>query len=733
MLLWEEKTAKPASKLDECSPLTYDGDMKNRTVPALFACILFCLTGAAAAQDAAALQQQPGYRRLDDRYRAWLDRVWHLAAAAEKKTFLDLTNDRDRDLFIRLFWKQRDPTPGTPENEFQAEVEQRFQHVEKTFRGGGKPGWATDRGRIYMILGRPNSIETVENAAGVCPTQVWYYYGDAKVGLPPYFNITFFRRNGIGDWVLYHPAADGPAELLLDTGTVDTRNNAEVYRLLKRMAPTLTGPALSMIPGQQTYGYSPSPRSNFVLSAIYESPVKRVNVQYAGDFLKYKGFVKADASTDYIENSGAVMVARHPRFTASFVHFAVKPKKVGLEYAADRGQYLVNFNVHVSVRRGDPERIVHQYSKTFSSSFDKGQLELLRAGGFVLHDQFPLIPGDYKLLVFVENTVNREFTYLEKEIHVPAAGTETRLSEPLLGYRSEGQGEEFLHAFKFGALKLFVDPDRTFPAREIPLLGFTLSDVAADEWEGGRLEWEVSGGPTRSPFRHQGSLPLDGRAAAEVHSFVFPLSPTPLPAGYYEYSLRFCTASGVVRARRGGDFTISPLPSLPRPTEIYTQLHLDNPYTVDYTLGLQYRFNGEAERAETVLRHCLELNPAFTEARLALLDTQVVLGRFEQVLGQVESLKDDAKNAFSYHYFKGAALFGLQRFREALPELLAAQAIYDGEVTLINLLGRTFRQLGDSEQARRAFTASLKLQPNQETVKKWLAELGPAAPTDKQP
>ena len=152
---------------------------------------------------------------LAPRFKVWLDLVNFIATAEEKQVFLKLQNDRDRDTFMGIFWQQRDPTPGTTENEYKNEIEKRFEYVNRRFnRGSSRSGWSTDMGRFYMILGEPRSIERFEENPELFPVQVWYYSGDTAAGLPSYFNVTFFRPRGAGDWKLYNPSLDGPATLL---------------------------------------------------------------------------------------------------------------------------------------------------------------------------------------------------------------------------------------------------------------------------------------------------------------------------------------------------------------------------------------------------------------------------------------------------------------------------------------------------------------------------------------
>jgi len=56
-----------------------------------------------------------------------------------------------------------------------------------------------------------------EGILGIYPTQVWYYYGNAKKGLPPHFVIVFFQKGGAGEYRLYDPISDGPASLMVHT------------------------------------------------------------------------------------------------------------------------------------------------------------------------------------------------------------------------------------------------------------------------------------------------------------------------------------------------------------------------------------------------------------------------------------------------------------------------------------------------------------------------------------
>ena len=117
--------------------------MKHRPLPILGAlAICFCFAAAAAPQKV----------KLPDRYQKWLtEEVVHIITSLERDVFLKLQSDRERDLFTEAFWKHRDPTPDTPENEFKVEHYRRINFTNKNFgRSAPLPGWKTDRGRMYI-------------------------------------------------------------------------------------------------------------------------------------------------------------------------------------------------------------------------------------------------------------------------------------------------------------------------------------------------------------------------------------------------------------------------------------------------------------------------------------------------------------------------------------------------------------------------------------------------------
>src|ERR1022692_4355764 len=97
---------------------------------------------------------------LSKTYKKWLDEdVRWIITDQERSAFMQLSNDEERDQFIEAFWQRRDPTPDTEENEFKEEHYRRIAYANEHF-AAGIPGWKTDRGRMYIVFGPADQIDS---------------------------------------------------------------------------------------------------------------------------------------------------------------------------------------------------------------------------------------------------------------------------------------------------------------------------------------------------------------------------------------------------------------------------------------------------------------------------------------------------------------------------------------------------------------------------------------------
>jgi GWxTD domain-containing protein len=83
--------------------------------------------------------------------------VRYVLPQEDKVAYRKLETTEERARFIRRFWAARDPDRGTTENEYRALFMRRVEEAQRLFTSEStKPGWKTDRGKIWILLGPPD-------------------------------------------------------------------------------------------------------------------------------------------------------------------------------------------------------------------------------------------------------------------------------------------------------------------------------------------------------------------------------------------------------------------------------------------------------------------------------------------------------------------------------------------------------------------------------------------------
>jgi GWxTD domain-containing protein len=167
----------------------------------------------------------------------------------ERRAFLELRTDQERQQFIEQFWLRRDPTPGTIENEYKDEHYARIAWANQNFTTkDGVPGWKTDRGRISIRYGKPDELES--HPAGLyrrpdgetvttSPFEVWRYMYIEGVGNN--ILLQFVDTISTGDYRLtVDPTAPKRIGLLEDTDK-PRHSLADLFQGVSQGQVTVTG------------------------------------------------------------------------------------------------------------------------------------------------------------------------------------------------------------------------------------------------------------------------------------------------------------------------------------------------------------------------------------------------------------------------------------------------------------------------------------------------------------
>jgi len=158
-------------------------------------------------------------KELDNSFKTWLNEdVIYIISPEERTAFLQLETNEEREQFIEQFWLRRSANPDMPDNDFKEEHYRRIAYANEHY-ASGIPGWKTDRGRIYIIWGAPDEIEShptggpydrpMEEGGGSTTTYPWerwrYRYLE---GIQENVELEFVDPSGSGE---YHLTMD-PSE-----------------------------------------------------------------------------------------------------------------------------------------------------------------------------------------------------------------------------------------------------------------------------------------------------------------------------------------------------------------------------------------------------------------------------------------------------------------------------------------------------------------------------------------
>ncbi len=130
---------------------------------------------------------------------------------------------------------------------------------------------------------------------------IWFYEGMVEYKLPNAFNVVFFKKDGIGDYMLYSPVRYGPQNLLVHYYGDMTKYTEAFYKLMN-IEPAVAKVSLNLLPNDSSQTFSPSLQSEVLVSQkIPAAPYEKVKDSWADKLLKYKDIIEVDYTANYIE------------------------------------------------------------------------------------------------------------------------------------------------------------------------------------------------------------------------------------------------------------------------------------------------------------------------------------------------------------------------------------------------------------------------------------------------
>ena len=337
-------------------------------------------------------------QELSSTYKKWLKQdVVYIITPEEMAAFKKLSNDEERDQFIENFWLRRDPTPDTPENEYKEEHYRRIAYANEHY-GAGIPGWKTDRGRIYIMWGAADQIESHPTGGTWDRPQE---QGGGSTTTYPYETWRYRYLEGVGQNIeleFVDPCSCGDYHLTSDPNEKDallhTPGGATMYEQMG-----IGNKANRMDP----FAPNTSPESGIESSKEFDKMEMMAKVQ-APPPVKFKDLEEVvshkinvnlmpfEVRTDYVKVTGDTVL----------VPFTVQVKNKDITFAAKDGIQRGTVNIFGRVT-GITGKVAQTFEDTVQVDVPQELLEKTVEHSSLYWKAVPLRPGRYRIDIVVKD------------------------------------------------------------------------------------------------------------------------------------------------------------------------------------------------------------------------------------------------------------------------------------------------------------------------------------------
>ncbi|MDH5405051.1 MAG: GWxTD domain-containing protein [Candidatus Aminicenantes bacterium] len=670
---------------------------------------------------------------LKEKYITWLQEVEHIISKAEREAFNQLQADEQRDRFIEAFWKLRDPTPGTTKNEFREEHYRRLEYAKSQFgRGTPRPGWMTDQGKVYILLGEPITRRRFPEERTTFPMEIWFYDGDIKKGLPPHFNLLFFKSGGVGEYKLYSPFADRVQSLIADPGLQFAREDALYWAIRQNVDAEAAEAAFNLVPGRPFDPRLPRPTfdSQDLLNSIEDLPNKIEEPLYAQAILQGLPVVELDLVYKTLEFDFLHHYFKGPEGNF-FLYYAWKlnPEQVSLGQHEDK--YYFSFHINGQLK-DEKERVISSVRDSVVSYLGEKEFEAIKAAPVSYQNRLPIIPGSYTFHLLVSNPVSKEYGTMEGRVYIPdltSAPAPIELGELLQAYqieRVDNPSQTVSYPFQYRDIRIFPNFTRDYLRDGKLYLYFQLYCVRESEYfqkgTGYQLRYSIL---KASVETYSFSENIDFFAADRYGTIPLlkeiPL--TGLAPGEYTLNISVLRGETEVITAKQAEFTITRESRTFRPLIFAKKIPSLTDYSNNSAWAEQYQMEGNTSEAIAELKKALIKNPDSRKDRELLGRLLLQDERYEEAIEVLHPLFVQTPNDFAIVSYLAICSYRLENFSEAVKYYEIALQLQPSNIGLLNATADAYLKFGNRAKAKEYFENSLKLDPNQPIIKKEIEKL----------
>jgi Ca-activated chloride channel homolog len=336
--------------------------------------------------------------KLPGKYQTWLEEVDPLITEEERASFLELEKDYQRDAFIKRFWDVRDSYKGSSRNEFYDRYQIRLTEARSAFDNDLKDA----RARILLLNGPP-TVAFRPRCTVLVPLEAWYYRASDRLNFE--FVVVFYRRWGAGPFMIWQPA-EGLNVLFQDANAASAApgRNRNLGAVVEGCIDGDKIAAAINWVARQGLGYNS-------IQARFEGTPDGPGGEWIATFDSYSTDIPPDAPL-LPATVDVAFPGRHQNRTVFQGVVAVPASAAGQIQLGEHRSH--NFVLTGEILQG--KELFDSFRYKFD--FPVGQ-EQTAEGSLPLIFQRYLLPGDYKMIVKLEDLNGKKFFRTEKQLKVP--------------------------------------------------------------------------------------------------------------------------------------------------------------------------------------------------------------------------------------------------------------------------------------------------------------------------
>ena len=404
------------------------------------------------------------YKELQPVYKEWLNGpVSYIITPEERSAFLHLQTNQERENFIESFWERRNPDPGSPENTYKEEYYRRIAYANEHF-SSGIPGWKTDRGRIYLMWGKPDEVDS-HPAGG--PYERPAAEGGGETSTYPFEDWRYRYLEGIGENVeieFVDPTGSGEYHLTMDPSEKDALTYVPGAGLTDMEAMGMAsktdrfkntdGTHMAEAMGGQPESYNEFSRLDLYAKIQAPPPVK---------------FKDLEAVVDSRLTANQIQFQCHPDFLritddTDLVPITIQIPNHEMSFQDKNGVQIATMHLFARITSVSG-RVVNTFEDTITAETPDSLMQQYLKANSIYQKAVPLSPGLYRLDVVLKDINSSNLGVINTRLAVPRYQDDTLGTSSLIladEIRKVSSKDIGMGQFVLGDLKVRPKLDATF-------------------------------------------------------------------------------------------------------------------------------------------------------------------------------------------------------------------------------------------------------------------------------